>query len=176
MLSWVTYSDLSTSLVQSQSCVHKPIDPNQIIKSEVSWKPTHLIWFKRCDYSLCGCNQPTHGLGIKKSPPLQINSCILYCVFKAFIVKVASSNVSKSERVWVTHSVCTTSDWLRTDTCSGVSFWLLGKRRNSSIFVWLLNSFPEWIHLHVFSFINDMWYRMRPDIYWDVPTHCSLDI
>lgn len=41
-----------------------------------------------------------------------MNSCFLYCVFKAFIVEVASCNVSKFKRVRDTHGVCTTSDWL----------------------------------------------------------------
>lgn len=95
-----------------------------------------------------------------------MNSCILYCVFKAFIVRVASSNVFqvwKSER----HPQCLRHFWLtpifKTDTRGAMFFWLLGKRRNSSIFVMLVQQLCK-VNTSTFSnSIYDTQYTMRLD-------------
>lgn len=152
-------------------------------KSELNYeepnlvKAAHLIWFQRYDYSLCGCYQPTLGLWIEKSPPEQINSCIFYCVFKAFVVEVASHDVSKSERVRDTHGVCTTSDWLLFSKAWHMQcrIFLIAMQTQTLIHIRMviqqlsrLNKSP-FFQLHSIPLIMHT-YTRRPDILLDV-TH-----
>lgn len=103
----------------------------------------------------------------------KMNSCILFCVFKAFIVEVASSNVSMSVRVRDTHSVCTKSDWFQfSNWHMQCCILLIATQRQKLIHIRMVIQQPSWVNVATFfRSIKGMSIAMRPDIFFNVPTH-----